>query len=345
MNRIKPLLSNKAILHRNYVEARRTTSAFVRSTSGDLVIALLAPTRGGKSSIFDRTMDMLEREVKDASRGAIPVVRAVVATANDGRISPRYVAFKLLRELRHPVYEHIGALDQLNHYWPRRGVDETTLRTAMDRALESRQTIAVGLDEAQCLVHTDDPEVRSRVLQSVKCLAGPGRLLFLAGGYELAVKGFFDSAHFPGRLVIVELPPYMNNAIDLRVWASILRSLEAYVPLSKPGLLVSHASALLHAANGSFGLLEKILYSAKVDAISRSVRVDWSLIESWFPPAKEHARIAEDIANGREALARLSESTEVRSASLSPRTKPKGVPFSRNPKRQATGAVKVANDV
>lgn len=140
------------------------------------------------------------------------------------------------------------------------------MRVAVGAALDARETIRAVLDEAHHLTHTKDREVRSNVLQSFKCFLAINRTLVLIGGYELAYRGLFDSAHFVGRVICVEFAPYTDCEADMGEWLSILKFFSQCISVSPGNLLISEAAILLNVSNGSFGLLEKILWSATVSS-------------------------------------------------------------------------------
>lgn len=226
-------------------------------------------------------------------------------------------------------------LDERDHYVPGRGRDESTMRVALECAMEARKVLYVALDEAHHLTHTRDPTLRANVLQSIKCLGAIDRTLFLCGGYELAYRGLFDSAHFAGRLLVVEIPPYGDTEEDFLEWLRILKTLSRYLPLQTPDLLVEEAERLLIAANGSFGLLEKILWKALVHCKSTGEMIDMGLLRDCLPSHSEHKRVAADIDAGREALRSLKPTSlfsEPEPVSAAPGRKG-GRPFKRKPNR------------
>lgn len=331
---MKPLLVPSPIQHRNFAAARNAVTELVRSSPGDKVVALVGPTRAGKSLIFQHVVQSLKDDIRAHDPTAIHIVPLTLATSQDGRISPKHLTLMMLKALRHPIYMHIGELDELDHYRPARGHDESTMRTAVECALVGRSTLYIALDEAHHLTHTRDPRVRANVLQSIKCLSAIDRTLFMAGGYELAYRGLFDSAHFAGRLVCVECPPYSETDDDFQEWLRILKAIGRHVELASPSLLIDRAELLLQATNGSFGLLEKVVWRASVLSASGNRAVDSSALIEALPSKKEHDAIRRDIASGRAALADFPTHVS-RTSEPSQTTSPtsKRTPFKRNPNR------------
>lgn len=330
----KNLLLPKALLHRNFSIARDQVFRFMRACPGGKTIALVGPTQAGKSLIFGQLVDALNEELSQPAGSSQPLVSAILATSQDGRVSPKHVTLRLLKAVNHPMYMHIGELDERSHYVPSRNRSESSLRMALESALDSRKVLYVALDEAHHLTHTPNQAVRANVLQSIKCLGAIDRTLFLCGGYELAYRGLFDSAHFAGRLIVIEIPPYGHSKEDFVEWRRILKTLSSYLPLQTPSLLIDEGEQLLVASNGSYGLLEKIIWRALVQCESSGTPIDRRLLRESLPSHSEHKMIAADIEAGRAALNTLApmqaQIAPVPQRAIRPA---KQRPFKRNPDR------------
>ena len=329
---MKPCVSRGLIQHRNFIATEMMFSNFVRTSGGGKVIALVGCTQVGKSMVFERLVNTLRSDTRNHASGTIPLISITIATAQDGRISPKFLTLQMLKALEHPKYRHRGDIDECNHYAPSGGMDEGSMRTALEAALTYRKTMVTLLDEGHHLTHTGNERLRANVLQSVKCMSALERTLVIAGGYELAYRGFFDSAHFAGRLVVVDFPPYENNPQDLEAWASIIKSLSTHLPLTSNQLLLDHTLKLRDATNGSFGLLQKWLWQCRVVAESAHRRIDKNLLFSFAPPKAEHSAIRRDIEAGRRALERF----EFVTPSVPPKSAPSRAskPFQQRPRRR-----------
>lgn len=341
---MKPILFPAPLQHRNFVEARHKVTQLVRNSPGGKVIALVGPTQVGKSLIFNGLAELLSRELRTGDRNAMPWVTHVVRTSNDGRISPKHLTLSLLKAIRHPMYEHIGEFDELDHYRPSRGRDEGSMRVALEVALAARSTSFVLLDEAHHLTHTNNRDVRANVIQSIKCLGAIDRTLILVGGYELAHRGLFDSAHFTGRLVCVELAPYTESNDDLSEWDRVLKFCSKCVATRPSTLLLDEAVPLLQVTNGCFGLLEKILWAAR--SLSEPKIIDRRSLRAVYPLRHEHEAIKQDIAMGKQALASLTTDRPVKQVEGTELIKKKSTnrPFSRKPNRNLPAYPVVADE-
>lgn len=342
-----PLIGTRYVGHRNYAYAKKLYTTHVLNAPPDKVVALIGPTQSGKSTIFCSAFEQAEGQTKGHADNLIPELGLKIEAPNDGRINSKFLNFQLLKELRHPVYQHIGAFDELSHYLPSRGRDDATLRTAVGNAMSSREVRRCFLDEAHHLTYTKDPELRNRILESLKCSMAFDRTLFLCGGYELAFNGFFDSAHFSGRLMIVELAPYTDVDDDILIVAGILKRLEeeGCLRFEKLGLLTGYARPLLIANNGSVGLIMNQLYEAQAIANSEGRKINEDILLRTMPPEAVRLKIKEDIKRGQDALKKFDprsldhrsndqpeEHTEVK---VTP-------PFQRKPQRRSTGMDHIA---
>ena len=295
-----PILFPTPLKHRNFDVVREFFIDLVSFAPPGKIIALLGPTQAGKSLICEKLVASLKISHRPKALNEMPVVHIVLGTGNDGRVSPKLIGMKLLKAVNHPIYGHVGDMDEVSHYVPSRWNTESNMILAVENAYESRKTVCSIMDEAHHATYTKDPKVRKGVLDAVKCLSAINRTLVLIGGYELAYSGFFDSAHFAGRVVCVELAPYTTHNSDLEEWRRILSFLSSKIQLEPKTLLLDKAELLLVATNGVFGLLEKLLWLAK--AMSRGRPITHKTLVAAFPSQSEHDVIREDINRGQKAL-------------------------------------------
>lgn len=332
---MKPKITKSVVLHRNFVEAERTLQSLVLACGGDEIVALVGCTRAGKSMLFDRLVAVISASTAGHGKGIMPSIQLRIETSQDGRISPKYLTLQMLKAVDHPKYAHFGELDEARYYTPSRGFDESSMRTALIAALIHRQTRIVFIDEAHHLTHTPNERLRAHVLQSVKCLCAIDRTLVMVGGYELAARGLFDSAHFSGRLHVIDFPPYGDSGADLDEWAKIVKRMGSYLPLADKELLIEEAEWLRSATNGSVGLLEKLLFSCKVAAHAHSVMITKAMLRDHAPTQKENTAILRDIESGQEALSKYSVARPTRNAA-GPSKNPRR-PFQQRPTRRRIG--------
>lgn len=343
---MKPIFFPAPIQHRNFALSREQFISLVKSSPGAKIIVLVGPTQSGKSVICGCLIDELRKSLRPAGPAIIPFIHIVAATSQDGRISPKHITLKILKALDHPIYMHIGEFDEGKYYAPSRGKDEGTMRTAVELAMAARETKFGIVDEAHHLTHTKDRNLSGNILDSIKCLTAIEQTLVLIGGYELVYRGVFDAAHFAGRMVILELAPYVEtDESDYREWLSILKAFSKQLSLSPKDLLCTHASELLRATNGCFGLLEKLLWLAR--GFSAGKPINKAQLLAAFPAQQEHDAIRRDIAAGQKALVGYKEKGYVVSAPESAvGSKPtrSKKPFQRKANRTLMKTPKVVDD-
>lgn len=332
---------------------------FCRVAPTGLVLGLVGPTQVGKTYALGKIVAQMQQDTRGSLDSTIPLVDLQIESVSEGRVKGKWLDIELLKALRHPVYMHIGELDERDHYAPSRGRDEGSLRTALKAALKSRKTERVVLDEAHLLTRTTKGEFRGNILESLKCIAAIERTVILCGGYELAYKGLFDNAHFAGRVIIYDFSGYENTPEDLREWARILQTFSNHLPLSPKRLLVDRAEAILRATNGSVGLLEKWLWACRTYASIKSRPIDIEVLRKWAPSLEEQRAIATDIARGKKALETLptfaprlaageqQPRTTVRSGEAAPIStdgRNQRKPFERSPRRTVISDIELYID-
>lgn len=316
--------------------------------AGDgLVILLLGPTQSGKSLLFREVVHALTDSFRSTNPGVIPVIDLQIETVGDGRAKPKWLGIELLKALRHPVYEHIGAMNERDYYAPSKGRDEGTIRIALKEGLRHRQVRRVCLDEVHLLTHTKDPDLRAAILESIKSTCAIDRTLIACGGYEIAYKGLFDSAHFCGRVITCDFGSYdINHKEDVHAWIRILKTYGEHLKLKFDDLLIDEFEFLMTSTNGVIGLLDKMLWKAATLAKAKNCRIDKSILFGCAPPIEEKIVIARDIQLGKKALQSMevlprngSDETSQKAASSKERR-----PFERNPNRNAAMEISVHGD-
>ena len=344
------------IKHPLLERARDEFIPLCRDAADGIALVLLGPTQSGKSIIFNEAVPILRASFMDKRRGAIPIVDLQIETVSEGRTKPKWIGIELLKALDHPIYKHIGAFDEDKHYFPSKGRDEATLRIALKEAFQKRLTRRTCLDEAHLLTRTKDPDLRAAILESIKSTCAIERSLIACGGYEMAYKGLFDSAHFCGRVINFDFGNYSNDLPeDLKAWARILKTYSGKLDLKPKTLLLDETVNLLYWNNGTLGLLDKHLWKCGQQAKARHQPIDMAILRACAPPEKERRSIALDIKKGKEALQPSSHFPVPDSGQPTSKDQPppqgkdespkqKRAPFERNPNRNAAMEVALHDD-
>lgn len=351
-----PKITDAPIDHILFNRATKIFGGMCLDARKGQVLAMVGPTQAGKSLVFDHIIKLLLSTFSHCAEGMIPLVYVQVESVEEGRVKAKWLDLMMLKKLRHPVYMHVGDLDELDYYVPSKARDETALRVATGSALTGRETICVALDEAHLLTRTKMADFRGHILESLKSMAAINRTLLLCGGYELAYKGLFDHPHFAGRTITYDFGRYTQSTEHMTEWKRILACFSQYLHLEPSSLLLDIADALLLAANGTIGLLEKWLWACKqyADATRKAITID--VIKLFAPPLSEQKIIADDISKGIRALSNgpavkeqpPNEGVPKKDADVTPHT-PKGSkekrrPFESSPKRIEIKGIEIYQD-
>lgn len=284
-------------MHPRFAETYHRVRAHVVFGQPGAVVMILGATRVGKTTLSK----LLETNLTGGSavQGTdIPLIRVEAATTDRGFISSKYLCLRMLQALRHPFYDGEG-------YKPRWSDSETTLRTHLDRALRSRATKYMFIDEAHHLLRNKNARNIGAALDTLKCLANEaGVTLVLFGGYEL-LSTCFESAHLNGRSTIVDFQNYQINEDDIATYDAILSSIDPYLPWLKGQSLITHRQLIYDGTLGCYGLLIHWITAAVAEmaasgakALSARHFVATRLKEQLVP-------IQEDMAIGAQLMHRL----------------------------------------
>jgi hypothetical protein len=337
-------LVDKPIDHALYKKAKSRFGRLVFNAPPGTNVALIGATQSGKTLVLDELFDELLDSINEAVLGAIPYMKLRVQPTRDGRTTLRWMALQFLKILDHPMYRHIGSLDEFSHYVPSGALNENKMRDSLELALKVRGVLKTFLDEAHLLLKTANEKYRTELLESLKTALGIERSLGLCGGYELAYAGLFDSAHFAGRTVVHDFGYYRPNVdADRFEWRRILKSFASSLSLERETLLDEYAVELMIGAHGVIGLVDKWLWTAKQIADDDGCAINAEILRASSPTIAEQITIAADIKDGQYALRRsgllnvpLGEAESKKAAKVTDdtnRKSKKGRPFERKPKR------------
>lgn len=251
-------------MHPRFAEAYERTQAHAVFGQPGAVIMVLGATRVGKTTLSKLLEINLTRDVC-GHLTEIPLIRLEAATTDQGFMSSKYLCLRMLQALKHPFYEGEG-------YKPRWSDSETTLRTQIDRALRSRSTKYIFIDEAHHLLRNKNLRNIGAALDSLKCLANEaGVILVLFGGYEL-LRTCFESAHLNGRSTIIDFRNYQINDDDVATYDAILSSIDPHLPWQREQSLIKHRELIYAGTLGCYGLLIHWISAAIADMVANGAR-------------------------------------------------------------------------
>lgn len=241
--------------HRNFVEARAALQAHVALAVPGSVIALVGPTNAGKSYVRRDLRRTLLGNDEPRKGHDIPMIVVEAANAHDGLFTMKHFTIRALEEIAHPILGDMGGLKDPQSYIPRIRMSETVLRIALEKGLKHRRTRFLVVDEAAHLTIGRSERRSAEVLDSLKCLGNTTDvILILIGGYEL-LPHLFTSAHFCGRLRLINFPEYRDTKRDREEFDRILQTLSPMLPLERGSSLLEYSDSLFAGSVGLYGLL------------------------------------------------------------------------------------------
>ncbi len=258
---MKPLrdsIANAKVRHLHFDQTIRAAVSQMTFAVPGTVLALVGPTRVGKSTAIRAAAKQVFPRMED---GYIPYVIVDCSRTDAGFMSMRYLTLDLLGQLEHPFYGPSSGKSRVSQ-------TETNARLALRRAVKHRETKLIIVDEAHHLLRIKNNGGREAALESLKCLGNEtGAVIVLVGGYEL-LKGCFCSAHFNGRLTLIEFPRYGTSDLQMEQFESILATFDQLLPWEKGNSLLSMSDLVYDGTLGSCGLISSWVLAAlaKMDA-------------------------------------------------------------------------------
>jgi GTPase SAR1 family protein len=295
------------------------------------VIAIVGPTRVGKTTLSRKLAAELVRDSSEAIERSIPLIRIEAATTHQGKFSTKHFTLRALQELADPI----STTDSLSF---RRDTSETHLRLQLEQCIRYRKTHYMIIDEAHHLLRTPSQVRAGEVLDTFKCLGNAtGLVTIFVGGYEL-LRTCFSSAHLNGRLTVIDFPPYTISSGSTAEMDRILLTLDEILPFAPKQSLLLHRDFIYAGSLGCLGMLIGWAINALAEMQACG---DKALTISHFEatrsaeqirPIREEIALGQELLNGRD-LELQAHSTPTAGSSPSPLDRRQLKPFVRKPKR------------
>jgi len=331
------LLKRRVVAHPKFERTYKSLYNEAALEPPGTVIALLGPTRVGKTTLSRRLAEALFGTA--ASSGPYrPLIRIEAATTDQGFISTRYLIQQFLQALDHPFQDP-------HAYSVRTKETEGRMRVRLLQALELRKTTHIIIDEAHHLLRTKSNRSVVAALDMVKCLSNEANcVLILVGGYELVGK-IFQSAHLNGRIRIIDFANYGTDDQDVAAFDRLLLTLDEILPWAKGESMFAHRDLMYQGTCGCYGMLIRWTISALSEMAAEDKRVLTKAFFTCTLYTEQIAPIRREIDDGRALLHAIEtggETTPMKRQKKPPKksqesrrlaTRTKRKPFQRRPRR------------
>ncbi len=308
--------------HPRLVATREALLNAIHEVPANSLILVFGPTGVGKTTLRAKIEQLIAAEllpVLETDRGRLPVVSVECIAPESGSFSWRDHFRRLLLQMDEPLVDYkintaapLRIVDNVVRFMPSARAVGAEYHHAVERALAYRRPVAVLIDEAQHLSKMSSGRRLSDQLDVIKSLANRTNTVHvLIGTYELlAFRNL--SAQLSRRSIDIHFPRYKaDDADDLKIFRTILKSFEQQLPLSEPPDLVKDWEYLYERSIGCIGVLKDWLVRALVSVSRRNAgsltRKD---LEAHAPSVAQCDKMLSEAAEGE---VRLLESAEERS--------------------------------
>ena len=256
------------VVHPALDEALKRVRRLLRLHQPGRIIVLTGPTGVGKTRLCQLVLAGCidtARERVQAEPDYVPAFMVELTANHDGRFDWRDHFQRSLTQLEEPLLDRKVLPTQFtgNLEWG----TERVLRQAYENCLRYRKVDLAIWDEAHHLRKVAGSRAFVEQMDTVKSIANlTGTMHLLAGTYELL--DLCDlSAELARRAYDVHLPRYGESPREQTIFANVVRSLQAHIPLSGQRDLSSLADYLYERSLGLVGILKDWLLEALVLAL------------------------------------------------------------------------------
>ncbi|MFL0798005.1 MAG: ATP-binding protein [Cellvibrionaceae bacterium] len=338
-----PLSLDLKIGHRLWEEALALAFSLLVSVMPGEVVCITGPSRVGKTKLIEELCELLGSPANTVSEGKM-LNMAVKAsnTGTNGTFSTKMFTQRMLEIVKHPILSISNESTEVDFLYQKLNrTTESTLRMALEHALQARGVKYLFIDEAQHASYVSKgAQGAYAVMDSWKCLAETADVvLVLVGAYPI-LDIIRNSPHLIGRKYQVHFPRYQLNKSDLREFASIIAMYEKYMPVCEStGGLYRHVEMIHYGTLGCIGLLRKWFVHAAAVARAKKVNIDLELLQETHVVDADFIRIREEIIHGENILIKKKHNNtkEDLNKITSPRHGKKIKPFQKKPVRQSLG--------
>lgn len=326
----------------------------INNPAGFSLALVSGPSGVGKTKLCDRIISMVTDDFlteKDI-QGRLPVAKVELCAPEHGNFNWKDYYIRALEALEEPLIDKkINYLkeDKPKYYSPSDPRNSPALRRSLENALKYRRPKTFLIDEAQHLTKLSSGRKlldQLDVIKSIANITGIRHILF--GTYQL--KAFINvNEQLSRRSKEIYFERYtVNNIEEIKVFKSLIYSLQKLLPLSEEPDLVDHWDFIYERTAGCIGVMKDWFMECLNEALEENLyTIDLSCLKrNALSPDKIEVMINEIILGEKafsgqdKDLQKIRESMGLKileSKDKAVSTSYNHKPGKRNPKRDNVG--------
>lgn len=256
--------------HPSLMEAHENVLSMLRGKAGPEILIVTGPSGVGKSTLLGKLEETLlaeNAEQMQQEKDFLPVVRLDANAPHQKNFSWKDFYTRLLvkmdeTSLQYKLpfgYNMYDLIDMPRDLITRKATSDALQRCA-ENCLHYRKTKVLLIDEASVMLLKSRGTPPVHLFEAIKSLSiNSGAKIVLVGTYRL-LEIMEQSAQLIRRSRVVHMARYSNGFKDDReIFANILRSFQAQMPIENIPDFVEHAEALYLKSVGCVGILHSLL--------------------------------------------------------------------------------------
>lgn len=260
----------KKIGHPSLMDAHESVLSMLRGKAGPEILIVTGPSGVGKSTLLEKLEETLlaeNAEQMQLENDFLPVIRLDANAPHQKNFSWKDFYTRLLMKMDETSvqyklpfgYSMYDLIDMPRDLITRKATSDA-LQRCVENCLHYRKTRVLLIDEASVMLLKSKGTQPMHLFEAIKSLSiNSGAKIVLVGTYQL-LEIMEQSAQLIRRSRVVHMARYSNGfKEDREIFANILRSFQAQMPIKNPPDLVKHVEAFYLKCAGCVGILHSLL--------------------------------------------------------------------------------------